>query len=111
MTVNRRRVALVALVVGCGSTPPRVAPSADRCGELFEHLAVLDFVKEWSSFGGGGYAEAKSMHVLELDRSKGAEFRKLCLEQLPLARVECGLAAADVTDAERCDARFYLGGP
>lgn len=101
---NRLRVAalllgLTAAAPGCSSTP-----SSEQCKALLDHVVGL----EVADSGAGKELSADMKADLDKQRKElegyvGEQFVKRCLDSLPVAFVECGLAAKSKAEYAECE--------
>lgn len=86
------------LVAACGDEP-----SKDQCQRLLDHMVSLE-----AQAGGSGEVTSEMKEALEAQKKEvkadlEEDFMTYCLEQLPLAQVECALEARDLEAVSKCD--------
>ncbi len=90
--MKRLAVALV-LVLGCKN-----GPSEDQCKQLMDHLVDLEFKKGGAASASGDAAKAEQAKTkAEIASRRGSDFIAMCTKTMTKSRVDCALAASDVS--------------
>ena len=100
MPAMKRWLLVAALAAGACSDEP----SEGQCKQLLEHLIDLEFKKGGATAAGNEAMKAdlakQKAAVLE---AKSTEFMTACVEKTHRERIECALAAPDLSAVQQCD--------
>ncbi len=85
-------VALV-LVLGCKN-----GPSEDQCKQLMDHLVDLEFKKGGANAPAGDAAKQEQAKTkTAITALRGKDFLTMCTKTMTKTRVDCALAASDIS--------------